>query len=258
MLLKNKIVLITGSTTGIGEAIARRCIQEGAKVIIHGRKAARAKTLCHELGTAAHYLLADLAIAANCEVLVQEAVKKFGAIHCLVNNAALVTRSNITTSTEKMFDTIVAVNLKAPLLLARAAIKIFREQKTGGTILNIGSINAYCGQPDLLIYSITKGGLMTMTRNLGDALGSEKIRINQLNVGWTITPNEIALKQREGLPEGWQYNVPKAFAPTGKLLVPEEVAEHAIFWLSDLSAPVTGSVVDVEQYPVIGRNKIAG
>lgn len=258
MQLKNKVILITGSTTGIGEAIARRSVAEGAKVMIHGRDEARAKKLSQELGAATHYCVTDIASADNCVMLMRETVKRFGAINALVNNAALLTRSNIDTSDEKFFDAMVAVNLRAPLLLTRAAVKEFRQQKTGGTIVNIGSLNAYCGQPDLLVYSLTKGGMMTMTRNLADALGTENIRINQLNVGWTVTSNEIELKKREGLPEGWQFNVPTAFAPTGKLLSPEQVAEHAIFWLSDFSAPVNGSVIDVEQYPVIGRNKIAG
>lgn len=258
MLLKNKIIVITGSTTGIGEAIARRCLQEGAKVMIHGRDEKRAKTLCAELGSNSRYVLADIAKPENCDLLIAETIKQFGRIDALVNNAALMTRSNITTADAKMFDTIIAVNLRAPLLLARAAVKEFRQHKTAGNILNIGSLNAYCGQTDLLVYSVSKGGLMTMTRNMADAFAEEKIRVNQLNVGWTVTPNEIELKKREGLPEGWQFHVSKVFAPTGQLLTPENVAEHAIFWLSDLSAPVSGSVCDVEQYPVIGRNKIAG
>lgn len=258
MQLKNKIILITGSTTGIGEAIARRCISEGAAVMLHGRDKERAETLCHELGNAAHYYLADIAKPEQCDELVAATVKQFGAINALVNNAALMTRSTIETSDAALFETISAVNLRAPLLIARAAIKNFRQQKTGGTILNIGSINAYCGQTDLLIYAMTKGGLMSMTRNLGDALGQENIRVNQINVGWTTTVNEIELKKREGLAEDWPQHVPKIFAPSGKLLTPENVAEHALFWLSDLSAPVNGTICDVEQYPVIGRNKIAG
>lgn len=257
MLLKDKVILITGSTTGIGEAIARRCVEEGAKVMIHGRDESRAKKLIAELGKSTHYFITDISVPENCELLVTETIKHFGTINCLVNNAALTTRSNIDTSDAKMYETIMAVNLRAPLLLARAAVKEFRKQKSGN-ILNIGSINAYCGQPDLLVYSTSKGGLMTMTRNLADALGPEKIRVNQLNVGWTTTPNEIELKKHEGLPEGWQHHVPKVFAPFGKLLTPENVAEHAIFWLSDLSYPVSGSVCEVEEYPVIGRNKIAG
>lgn len=255
-LLANKIILVTGSTTGIGEAIARGCISEGAQVMLHGRDEARAKQLCAELGPQAHYQLADLYKPESSQELIAATIKRFGAIHCLVNNAAVVTRSNIDTSDEEMFDFIISINLRAPLLLARAAIQEFRKQGNGGNIVNIGSLNAYCGQTDLLLYSMSKGGLMTMTRNLGDSLGKEKIRVNQLNVGWTTTVNEIELKKREGLPEGWQHNVPKVFAPTGQLLTPENVAEHVIFWLSDLSAPVSGSVCDVEQYPVIGRNKI--
>lgn len=257
MLLKEKVILVTGSTTGIGEFIARRCAQEGAKVMLHGRDETRAKQLRKELGANSHYYLGDLGEAKHCAAVVQATVAHFGAIHGLVNNAALMTRSNIETSDEKMFEIIIHANLRAPLLVSRATIQEFRRTKTPGNILNIGSMNAYCGQTDLLLYSISKGGMMTMTRNLSDALGAENIRVNQLNVGWTTSHNEIELKKREGLPEGWQYQVPKVFAPSGRLLTPENVAEHAIFWLSDHSAPVSGSVCDVEQYPVIGRNKIA-
>lgn len=256
MLLKNKIILVTGSTTGIGEAIARRCVQEGAKVMLHGRHEDRAKAVAKELGHDTHYFLGSVIDPENCEALVAETVKHFGAIHALVNNAAVVTRSDIETTDATMFDHIININLRGPVLVARAAIREFRKHKYPGNILNIGSINAYCGQTDLLGYAMSKGGLMSMTRNLSDALGVEKIRVNQLNVGWTTSPNEIALKISEGLPEGWQHHVDPVFAPSGKLLTPENVAEHAIFWLSDLSAPVSGAVCDVEQYPVIGRNKI--
>ena len=257
MLLKNKVVLVTGATTGIGEAIARRCVAEGAKVMLHGRNEERAKTICKELDGASDYTMFDIANASHCDALVEKTVERFGGIHCVVNNAALTTRSNIDSSDATMFDHLMAVNLRAPLLISRAAIQRFRQQTTGGVILNIGSINAYCGQPDLLVYSISKGGLATMTRNLADALGTEKIRVNQLNVGWTTTDNEIRLKISEGLAENWFEHVPQIFAPFGKLLTPVDIARHALFWISEDSAPVSGSVCDVEQYPVIGRNKIA-
>lgn len=116
--------------------------------------------------------------------------------------------------------------------------------------------NAYCGEAVFLVYSMTKAGLMTMTRNLADTLGQEKIRVNQLNVGWTTTPNEIALKIKEGLPDDWYHHVSPTFAPTGKLLTPDNVAEHCLFWMSDKSSPASGCVLEVEQYPLIGRNKI--
>jgi NAD(P)-dependent dehydrogenase (short-subunit alcohol dehydrogenase family) len=170
-----------------------------------------------------------------------------------VNNAAVTTRSTLESTDAATFDRIIAINLRAPLLLVRAAVSHFRAQG-GGVVVNIGSVNALAGEPNLLAYSASKGGLMTATRNLANALATEKIRVNQLNLGWVTTPNEIALKIREGLPVGWETQVPAAYAPTGRLLTPEEVARHVLFWLSDASAPANGVVYEVEQYSMIGRN----
>ena len=108
----------------------------------------------------------------------------------------------------------------------------------------------------MLIYSICKGGLMTMTRNLADAYGSQGIRVNQLNVGWTLTPNEFALKRSEGLPEDWPSRVSSQFAPAGRLLSPEDIAWAAVYFLSDEAALLNGAILDVEQFPVIGRNPV--
>lgn len=256
MLLKDNVVLVTGSTNGIGTAIATRCIAEGAYVMLHGRNEERAKALSDKLGDRAEYVIGDLTNTAGLSHLVEKTVAQFGAIHSLINNAGQSPRSDIDITTPELFDWVTALNLKAPLFLSQAAIRFFRQQKTGGTIVNIGSINAYCGQTDLLAYAITKGGLMTMTRNLGDALSNENIRVNQLNVGWTLTPNESKIKQGEGFPDDWEKAIPKHFAPSGKLLRPEQIAAHTVFWASDESAPVTGQVCEVEQYPVIGRNLI--
>lgn len=257
MTLNDKVILITGSTTGIGAAAAKRCIEEGAYVMLHGRDEERARLMVDELGNKTHYCIADLADPTECDRLVAVTIKQFGRLDGVVNNAAVMTRSDIDSSDAALFEAIMSVNLRAPLLLSRAAIQHFRQCDKNGVIVNIGSLNAYCGQTDLLLYSMSKGGMMTMTRNLADAWSTHGIRVNQLNVGWTVTENEIALKRREGLPEGWQHHVSKVFAPSGRLLSPEQVAEHIVFWLSDKSAPVSGSIYEVEQYPVIGRNKIA-
>jgi len=258
MLFKDKVILVTGSTTGIGEAIARRCIAEGGMVMFHGRNEQRAQHLHNEFKQKSSFILADLADEKNYQRIIDATVSHFGALHCVVNNAASTMRTDLNKLDSATFNYLINVNLKAPLLISQAAISQFRKQKSGGAILNIGSINAYCGESMLLVYSMTKAGLMTMTRNLADSLGHEKIRINQINVGWTATPNEVALKIKEGLSENWYENVSPIFAPSGRLLSPENIAEHAIFWLSERSAPASGSVFEVEQYPLIGRNKITG
>lgn len=253
MRFKDTATLVTGSTTGIGRAVARRIVRDGGCVIVHGRREEAAKDLCAELGDAAKYVLGDLSQAEICQQLIPRSVEKFGRLDGLVNNAALTWRSDIDSTNKELLETLFAVNTAAPLFLTQAAVKIFREQGRGASIVNIGSINAHCGQRDLLAYSMSKGAMLTMTRNLGDALGPEGIRVNQVNVGWTATENEIKLKKREGLAEGWQNNIPAFYAPSGSLLTPENVAEHICFWLSEESAPCNGVVFDLEQFPVIGR-----
>jgi len=253
MLLSEKVVLVTGSTTGIGEAIARRCVQEGARVMIHGLEKDLAKKVVKSLpeGTA-HSVVNDLALPENCESLIRATIDHFGRLDALVNNAAVLTRSRIETTDAATFDITVAVNLRAPLLLIRAAMPQFRKQGAG-VVLNIGSMNALCGEPNQLAYAVAKGGLMTMTRNLADAHGAEKIRFNQLNLGWTVTERELARKKTEGLPEGWETKVPKVYAPSGRLWTPAQVAAHAVHWISDEFAPASGIVFELEQYPMIGR-----
>jgi NAD(P)-dependent dehydrogenase (short-subunit alcohol dehydrogenase family) len=252
MLLANKVTLVTGSSTGIGEAIARRCVAEGAKVMVHGLEADLAKAVSASLQGAAHYMIADVADPENCETLVRATIDRFGRLDGLVNNAAVMTRSNIETTDVATFDRTIAINLRAPLLLIRAAMPQFRKQG-GGVVLNIGSMNALCGEPNQLAYAVAKGGLMTLTRNLADAHGTEKIRFNQINLGWTLTATERERKKKEGLPEGWENQVPKRYAPSGHIWMPEQVAAHAVHWLSDEFAPASGIVFELEQYPLIGR-----
>ncbi len=257
MLLEDKVILVTGSTTGIGAAIAKLCAEEGAKVMLHGRDEARAKAMVECIGSdRASYVLSDLSNPHQCHKIIDQTVKHFGRIDSLINNAGSSPRNNIESLTEEDFDWIIRLNLRAPLFLSKCAVSHFREQKSGGTIVNIGSINAYCGQTDHLSYAISKGGLMTMTRNLGNTLGVDNIRVNQINVGWTLTPNESKIKQKDGFPAEWEDKIPQTYAPSGKLVRPEDVARHVVFWASSASAPANGSVYELEQYPVIGRNLI--
>lgn len=252
-ILSDKIVLVTGSTTGIGEAVVRRCIEEGAKVMIHGRSQDRAETLSQEFGDSAAFVIADLLEPDSPQRIIDAVQDRFGRLDAIVNNAALTTRCNLENVDLETFERIIFVNLRAPLFLIQKALPLFRRQG-GGNVVNIGSVNAYCGEPNLLVYSMSKGGLMTMTRNLADRYAREHIRINQINVGWTLTENERKLKESEGLPTGWEHTLPPSYAPFGRIFMPEEVAAHVVFWISDHSGPATGTVYEIEQYPMLGRN----
>jgi NAD(P)-dependent dehydrogenase (short-subunit alcohol dehydrogenase family) len=251
--LKDKVILVTGSTTGIGEAMVRLFAREGARVMIHGRRKDAAQTLADDIGESASFVLGALEEPQVPARLVAETVGRFGRIDGLVNNAAAITHGTIEDTSQEAFDLTLAINLRAPLFLIQAVFPHFRKQG-GGRILNIGSINSYCGERILLAYSISKGGLTTLTRNLADAHADEHIQINQLNVGWTLTPNEYALKMKDGLPNDWPAKLPKSVAPSGRIHSPEEIALAAIYFLSDEAALINGSILDVEQFPVIGRN----
>lgn len=252
MRLQDQIILITGSTTGIGEHMARRFVAEGARVILHGRDAARGEALRRELGEErAAFCQGNLAEADYPEKLAAEALAAFGRLDALVNNAALTTRARIQDTDAAFFDRMIAVNTRAPLLLIRALLPALRESR--GCVLNIGSVLAHCGQANLLAYSVSKGGLMTMTRNLADALGTDGVRFNQLNVGWTLTENEYQVKMGDGLPADWPDHVPAYAAPAGRLTTPEEVAAAAVYWVGRESVPISGTVAELEQYPIIGR-----
>ncbi len=253
MQLKDKVVLITGSTTGIGEATARACVAEGASVMIHGRREHAARELAQELGEKVRFVVGDIADPNVCSRIVDVTVAEFGKIDGVANNAAITTRATLEDTDAETFDQHYHVNLRAPLLIIRQAVRHFRNQGEG-TVLNIGSVNAWSGQSDLLPYSASKGGLQTMTRNLANGLAAENIRINQLNVGWCTSPNEIALKISEGLPIDWYENVPRELAPTGRLLTPEQVASHVVFWLSSASKPANGCVYELEQFCILGRS----
>ncbi len=254
MRLENKVIIITGSTTGIGKAIALRCVQEGAKVVIHGLEKNLGEEVMNELGEQHAVLhIEDLSIDGAPERLVAIAMERFGRLDTIVNNAAIVASSNIHTTDKKFLQQLLEVNTIAPFLLIKAALPYLTSQQ--GCVLNIGSVNAYSGEPNLLAYSISKGALMTLTRNLGDTLHRENgVRVNQINPGWVLTETERERKKQHGLPEEWYKDLPAVYAPAGRILWPKEIAAAAIYWLSDEAGPISGQVVDLEQHPFIGRN----
>lgn len=257
-LLSGRTVIVTGASSGIGAAIARTAIKEGARVMLHGRDERQLQTMADELGPHAAHIACDLAEPSSAKTIFDATQRHFGQVDALVNNAGIFPRSTIDTDVMSQFDPVFYINVRAPLMLSQALIQYARAEHRPATIVNIGSINAYCGADMILIYSMSKGAMMTMTRNLADAHGAEGIRVNQLNVGWTLTEGEIETQRKMGSPDDWYEKIDKAGAPTGSLLMPHEVATHAVFWLSELSAPVNGAVYEVEQYPVIGRNRAAG
>ena len=166
MKLSGKTLIVTGSGTGIGKAIAKLCVKEGAQVVINDKNAALANATVEELGSEnAVPHVRDLTEDGCPEELVALTKENFGKLDGLVNNAAFVTWSSLESTYRDYFRKVLEVNTIAPLALIQAALPDLKGN--GGNVVNIGSVNAHCGEPTLLAYSASKGALTTLTRTLG-------------------------------------------------------------------------------------------
>ncbi|TPM06485.1 SDR family oxidoreductase [Mesorhizobium sp. B2-3-11] len=256
--LDGKVILVTGSTQGIGRAIAETLARSGAAgLLITGRDSKRGNAVAAELsrlGTPTLFVAADLEDPATPAALAQACIDHFGRIDGLVNAAGLTDRASFLDASLDDWAALFAVNARAPFFLMQAAIADMKKRGQSGAIVNILSINAHCGSPELAVYSATKGALATLTKNVANAHRFDRIRVNGINVGWTDTPAErIMQAETLGNSPGW-LDAANAAQPFGRLLKPDDIANLAVFLLSDAAGPMTGAVIDQEQ-SVIGANR---
>jgi NAD(P)-dependent dehydrogenase (short-subunit alcohol dehydrogenase family) len=252
--LKDKIAVVTGSGAGMGEGMIRLFAEEGARVVVSGRDEKKGEAVVAEIaarGAQAVFIRADVSVETDCRALIDKTVEHYGGIDALVNNVGLTTRGTIEDTTVELWDQLFATNVRSAFICMQQAVKYMKERRRG-SIINIGSVNAYIGEPKLMAYSATKGAMMTLTKNTASYLNQYRIRVNQLNVGWTLTPNERRVKTvEEGKGEDWLEEAVKT-RPWGRLLSPRDIALAALYFASDESELITGSVLDLEQYPVGG------
>ena len=249
--LAGKVSVVTGATSGIGRGIAEHFAALGSDIVVHGRDRADGLETVRRVkaaGRDAEYFDGDLTSEQVCRALIALTVERFGGLDVLVNNAGDTGRGDLEHMPVARWDTILAVNLRAPFILIQASIPHMKA-RGGGSIVNIGSILAYVGEPKLGAYSVSKGGLMTLTRNAAALLNRDRIRVNQINVGWTLTEGERRVKrEQEGKGDDWLEQA-IATRPFGRLLTPLDIAYAAAYFASGESECVTGSVLDLEQYP---------
>ncbi|WP_060889534.1 SDR family oxidoreductase [Streptomyces scabiei] len=244
-LLEDKVVLVNGGSQGVGAGIVRAALREDAAVMFTGRRAEIGEKLA--AATGAGFLRADLTDPAQVRDAVDRVVAAHGRVDSLVNAAGLTSRGSLLDTSPELFDAHIAINLRAPFFAMQAVVEHLVARKAPGTIVNIGSNCAHGGPPFLAPYSAAKAGLAGLTRNAAHAHRWDRVRINDLNIGWTETEGEDAI-QREFHDAGddWRERAAERL-PMGKLGQVDEIADFVVFLLSDRSGVVTGSVIDWDQ-----------
>jgi hypothetical protein len=252
---EGKGIVITGGTAGVGRATAMLFAKSGARAIaICGRNSNRGKQVAEDLkslGTEAVFIRADLADPNDCRAVIEVAAEKLGTLDSLINCTGSTLRGTLEDTSVDLWNHLFNVNVRAPFLLSQSIVPHMKSQG-GGTIVNIGSVAAYSGQPYILAYSAAKAALLTLTKNMAHSLKWDRIRVNALNIGWTATPTEHDLQanfHQKG--ENWLDRV-EASQPFGRLMSPEDVAKGLGFLASSDSGLMTGAVVDFDQHVVGG------
>src|ERR1700750_630934 len=217
-LLNDRVVLVSGGTSGLGAAIARAAAREGALVAVTGRRREPGEALAAELvaaGTKALFVQADIGEVGQARACVTAAVAGVGRVDSLVNAAGLTGRGTLLDTTPELFDAHIAVNLKAPFFLMQAVVADLLARKAPGTIVNVLSMSGHGGQPYLAPYVAAKAGVAGLTRNAAHAHRWDRIRINAVNIGWTDTEGEDATQRRfHGAGDDWRAKA-RASLPVG-------------------------------------------
>ena len=249
--MHGKVLLLSGASRGVGECVARLAVERGAAgLALVGRDTKTGDKLASELtslGTKTIFITGDLAGADEPKRIVKIVDETFGVVHGLLNSAAETSRGSVWNTTPDMFDTMMAVNVRAPFMLIQECAKIMKRESVAGSIVNIGSVTGYGGDVNLTHYAISKGALHTLTRNCVYSLMRDRVRVNLLNPGWMDTPTEDATQRKwHNAQDGWLEKAERD-QPMGRLIKPDELARSIMFLLSDESGLMTGAVIDFDQ-----------
>jgi len=248
---EDQFFVVTGSTQGLGATVAKALAARGAAgLIICGRNVQRGAMRVAELaelGCDAKFIEVDLSQVDDCRKLIAAAKHHFGTLHGLVNCAAQTDRGGILDTSPELFDSMFATNVKAPFFLMQDSIKLMIATGIEGSIVNIASMSGHGGQSFLTPYSVSKGAVATLTKNVAFSTIRNQIRVNALNIGWMDTPHEHEIQtQYHHASDDWLTEI-EAKQPFKRLLKPEEVARTVCFLLSKESGMMTGAIIDMDQ-----------
>jgi glucose 1-dehydrogenase len=243
--LLNKVAIVTGSSSGIGQSIAIRLAQEGADVVVdyigHPEGADDTKKQIEAAGRRAVVVKADVSALSDVQNLITQAWSQLGRCDFLVNNAGMERKSDFWDVTESDFDKVMGVNFKGAFFLTQAFVQRLRQAVQPGRIVNISSVHEDMAFPGFATYCASKGALRMLMRDLAVELAPLNITINNIAPGAIATPINKALLKNKAELDALLKNI-----PLRRLGTPEDVASAAAFLLSDQAAYITGTTMVVD------------
>jgi len=239
-LLEGKVAVVTGGAQGIGLAIAKKYVSEGAKVVIGDLDLAATEAACKEIGgeDVAKAVVCDVTSLEQVDAMLRTAVDTFGSLDVLVNNAGITRDATMRKMTEEDFDKVIAVHLKGCWNGTKLGSAIMREQETGGAIINMSSLSGKVGMVGQTNYSAAKAGIVGLTKAAAKEVAFKNVRVN------AIQPGLIRSAMTEAMPQkAWDQKM--AEIPMGRPGEVDEIAGVALFYASELSSYMTGTVAEV-------------
>ncbi len=242
--LKDKRVIVTGAASGIGEAIASRFAEEGARVLVADINEEAAKKTAQKIGSLATGISLDVTNSAQVEFVVNKATELWGGLDIMVNNAGVGVAAKTAETSEEDWQRVIDVCMKGTFLGMKYAIPVMQKQKSG-SIINMASVASIVGVPDRAAYCAAKGGVMSLTRAAAVDHAGDGLRINCIAPGTVDTPWVQRITENYEDPEAARTAM-KARQPHGRLVSPEEVAAMAVYLASDEAGSTNGSVMVVD------------
>ncbi len=246
--MRDKVVIITGGTRGIGLAMAHEFAKHKAKLILsyhsdeERAEQAKREILLHANEQEVDIVRSDVSDSKSRIVLIERAIHLFGSVDILINNAGITSRVPFLETMEKDFDRIIETNLKAPIFLAKIFAKQLIQQQQGGAIINIASSAAHRVFPNLLHYSVAKSALVNATKHMAKELAPYAIRVNCISPGYIKT--DINRDKWEGNPKQWQKET--SIIPMQRAGGADEIAATALYLASEQASYITGVNIDVD------------